>query len=514
MLLGSYTWPFLSSYHLAIYHDPYSSAPMAAGLAIDLALAAIFFSAALSLMDRCCSQASFVWAIFLGFSITLALDLGRFCWTVYHGGPGWRATTRVDLLCFISTAVFLLWWLVPRVLEKCTKATRLGLALLGCCIFWMFPMLVYTAVCTRRPALNGFNRLVTATSPRPQRIIWILLDELSYDEVFDHRQPDVKLPHFDELKSQGVVFSNVQPIGDSTERIVPALLLGREIDNIRSSLHRNLYFHDVETSRWEPFNQEASIFADAQRLNWTTGVAGWYNPYCHILSKVLDSCYWQAINPSEIERVTVLRAMGSPLDSLVSRIRAPRSSSDLQLQAHTQEYKDLTAASESLIRDESINFVFIHLPVPHPPGIYNRRTNTLGVRGSYLDNLVLADRTLGDLLSLIQGTKAASRTSIIVSSDHSWRVYLWRSDSSWTREDERVSRGKFDPRPVLMIHLQGNTVGEIRSAPFSELTIHSILSAMLTGEIRSQADLDRWLNEREIKDRQELISRDLSQNAY
>ena len=28
--------------------------------------------------------------------------------------------------------------------------------------------------------------------------------------------------------------------------------------------------------------------------------------------------------------------------------------------------------AEALIRDQSISFVFIHLPVPHPPGTYDR----------------------------------------------------------------------------------------------------------------------------------------------
>lgn len=511
LLLGSYMWPFLSPNHLAIYHYPYTSAPMAAGLAIDLILTAIFFTAVLSLMDRYYSQIGFVWAVFWGFSIALALDLGRYYWWIASNGEHRsRATTRVGMFFLALAAGVSLWWFLPRVLEKCIKATRIGLALLGCCFVWMVPVLVYTAVYMRGPVQSGFSRPIEMPS-RSQRIIWVLMDELSYDQVFDHRQPDVKLPHFDQLRSQSVVFSDVRPIGDSTERIVPALFLGREIDNIRSSFQRNLYFHDVATSRWEPFNQEASIFADAQRLNWTTGVAGWFNPYCHILSNVLDACYWQAINPAD--RVTVFRAMGSPLDTVLSRIRALRSASGTQLQAHTQEYEDLTVAAESLIRDESINFVFIHLPVPHPPGIYNRRTNTLGVRGSYLDNLVLADRTLGHLLSLIQGTKAASQTTIIVSSDHSWRVYMWRSDPSWTTEDERVSRDKFDPRPVLIIHFPEENTGEVRPEPFSELGTHGIIRAMLTGEIRSQSDLDRWLNERETKSRHELISGNLAGNG-
>ena len=54
----------------------------------------------------------------------------------------------------------------------------------------------------------------------------------------------------------------------------------------------------------------------------------------------------------------------------------------------------LIASSQKLIGDDSIGFVFIHLPVPHPGGFYNRQTGAFSVPGSFLDNLALADRAL------------------------------------------------------------------------------------------------------------------------
>ena len=55
--------------------------------------------------------------------------------------------------------------------------------------------------------------------------------------------------------------------------------------------------------------------------------------------------------------------------------------------------------AEALIRDQSISFVFIHLPVPHPPGIYDRSTGRERAGGTYIDNLALADRSLGELMA-------------------------------------------------------------------------------------------------------------------
>ena len=113
-----------------------------------------------------------------------------------------------------------------------------------------------------------------------------------------------------------------------------------------------------------------------------------------------------------------------------------------------------------MIGDESLGFVFIHLPVPHPGGFYDRRTGALGVNGSYLDNLVLADEALGQLLQWIDETPPVKETTVIVSSDHSWRVGMWKMSPMWTDEDERVSQGRFDPRPVLMVRFPGSESGQ------------------------------------------------------
>lgn len=405
------------------------------------------------------------------------------------------------LLCLAIGTGLLLARFSPNVLRECVRITRFGLALFGCCIFWILPQLAYTAIHTRLPAVTSFNRAPAQADPSSPRVIWILMDELSYDQVFDHRQPDLELPHFDQLRRDSVTFSNVQPEGYYTERILPALFLGRRIDNIRSSFERDLYVHDAKTSQWRPFRQDASVFGEAKRLGWTTGVAGWYNPYCQILQSVLDTCYWQSIISFPVgisgEKHGLADVMFQPLDGPLSHFKISASAEDLAVMGHAQEYKDISAAADSLIENASIRFLFIHLPVPHPPGIYNRETHTLGVKGTYLDNLVLADKTLGQLLGLIQRTTAASRTTFIISSDHSWRVDMWRVDPSWTLEEQRASKGRFDRRPVLMIHFPGCDSSELRSEPFPELGINGMLQAMLKDKLSSQTDMNRWLMQHE-----------------
>ena len=68
------------------------------------------------------------------------------------------------------------------------------------------------------------------------RIVWLLFDELSYDQAFDHRFPGLAMPAFDKLKSESVSFSDLQPAGYHTERVIPSFFLGHVVNDIRSNL--------------------------------------------------------------------------------------------------------------------------------------------------------------------------------------------------------------------------------------------------------------------------------------
>ena len=125
------------------------------------------------------------------------------------------------------------------------------------------------------------------------RIVWLLFDELSYDQTFDHRFPGLAMPAFDQFRSESVVFSDLKPAGYYTDRVIPSFFLGTPVDNIRSTLDGEPQVKLAGSQRWQAFDAHATLFSDAQRLGWTTGVVGWYNPYCRILAGTLNYCFWR-----------------------------------------------------------------------------------------------------------------------------------------------------------------------------------------------------------------------------
>jgi hypothetical protein len=157
---------------------------------------------------------------------------------------------------------------------------------------WIVPQLLHLALVRQLdkraapnhpPILSGSNR----------RIVWILFDELSYEQAFDHPASGIKLPNFDRLHTGSVLFSNLKPAGFYTERIIPSLFLGRRIDQIRSTVYGDLWYKDETQNRWLAYDPNITLFALAQRNGWSSGVDGWFNPYCRILASVLNVCFWE-----------------------------------------------------------------------------------------------------------------------------------------------------------------------------------------------------------------------------
>src|SRR5579862_5148821 len=151
-------------------------------------------------------------------------------------------------------------------------------------------------------------------------------------------------------------------------------------------------------------------------------------------------------------------------------------------ESHQRDYQSGMERTHALLRDSSIRFVYVHLDVPHPPGIYDRHAHRFATDGSYLDNLALADVALGQMLDTLEKTPAWPRTTLIVCGDHSWRVALWREHTAtWTAEDKAASAGRFDRRPVLAIHSFDQHAPSTDTRQISLLAVHDVIAGILRG---------------------------------
>ncbi len=331
-----------------------------------------------------------------------------------------------------------------------------------------------------------------ALTPQPPRrhplLVWIIFDELSYDQVFEHRAHDLQLPNFDTLRSQSTLFSNVQPVAYKTAKVLPSLFTGHIVDEARYDSESRLMLHYAGMRGWHLQSGDETIFADAQKNGWRTAVVGWYNPYCTVYTSAIDNCYWSnwdTLDGPMAARYGFWRNTLSPFRQLglrtLSPAKADRDFCTYDVQQHYQSHIDIEQHAFQLLHTDQADFIFLHLAIPHSPNIWSRISDdyTQSCDSSYLDNLALADREMGRILTTLQASPRWKDTTLIVEGDHSWRVKLWNSLPAWTEEDDAASHEVFDPRPALLIHQAGQTEPQTNATAWPLIRLHDVIDQML-----------------------------------
>jgi hypothetical protein len=97
---------------------------------------------------------------------------------------------------------------------------------------------------------------------------------------------------------------------------------------------------------------------------------------------------------------------------------------------------------------------------------------------------------LGRLMQEIDETSGTGGSTVIVSSDHSFRVPMWKASPYWSAEEEQVTQGVFDPRPVFMVHFAGERAGTEVLASLPELVEYDVIAGMLEGKITAPSDIE------------------------
>jgi hypothetical protein len=330
------------------------------------------------------------------------------------------------------------------------------------------------------------------TSPQLPRqhplLVWIVFDELSYDQVFEHRSRDLNLPNFDALRAESTLFTNTEPAGYHTVKIIPSLLTGRTVDGIRYNFHNRLWVRHEDDHKWAPIEGAQTVFADAEQAGWRTAAVGWYNPYCAIYSDAIQNCYWtnhDMFDGLMAQNTPFWTNVYTPLEQVVRELKSParadRHLCSFDVRHRYQTETDLQQHAFQLLHTDQADFVFLHFAIPHSPNIWSRINGdyTESCDSSYIDNLALVDRVLGRVVSTLQASPRWNTTTLIVQGDHGWRIDAWNWLPAWTQEDDAASRGVFDQRPALLIHQSGQNQPQLVAKRWPMIQVHSVVEQVL-----------------------------------
>lgn len=319
----------------------------------------------------------------------------------------------------------------------------------------------------------------TSTTTEPRFVVWMIFDELDYRLAFEDRPQDVELPEFDRLRAQAVFATNALPPSNATLKSIPSLITGRVVDeaDVEGPDDLLLSYHGSKDA--VPWSRQDNVFRRARAIGADTALVGWYHPYCRILAADLSRCAFTSVYQTAIGRLDT----HSFIDSVIAEAAAILPTNGRRL--HIESYEQIVGDASYAVNVQHEGLLYLHLPVPHPPSIYDPAKNETTVMSwsnvtGYLGNLELADRALGEIRGAMEKAGTWDRATVIASADHPWR-------------QSHAHDGKKDARVPFLVKLPGQKTTVEHAEKIETVITSKLVLELLQGRIEGPEALKSWL---------------------
>jgi hypothetical protein len=329
-----------------------------------------------------------------------------------------------------------------------------------------------------------------AEKPPARRLVFLLFDELDFEQTFARRPLELDLPQLDRLRREAWSAESAYPQSNWTRASVPALLSGQEVFDARPAgpADLRLSLADREVS-WRDL---PSLFSRARALGVSSAITGNYHPYCRLFGDQVAQCHAHSDYPEPRNWAELAGAYhqnlvhGVPGARWLGLDRFTRHYGRKHVERRASMYGSIHCEAVTLVGRAELGLVFAHYPIPHWPPIYLRDSRTLGPGGSYLDNLALVDRSIGEIRAALQAAGLADRTALLVTADHAHR----REGP----EKGDVDVGNPAHRVPFLLYLPGGSPGVIHRELVRGAATFDVAVAFLAGEVQAHADVSRMLS--------------------
>jgi hypothetical protein len=347
-----------------------------------------------------------------------------------------------------------------------------------------------------------------------RRVLWLLFDEFDQRLAFDVRRPVVPLPSLDRLRSESFTADHAQQTASWTMMALPSLINGRVYSRVELSDLRTLRLFPEGGKTGAFWHDEPNVFKRAHALGVNTAMIGWHHPYCRVIGDSISQC---ADFPNGHPTAGLLREISVADESVAQAVAylfrlqfanllemlfitgdvAKVSRDEFVQRRQQKQYFEIRSRAFPAITDPKLGFVFVHFPIPHLHGIYNRQRADFSLSDSlsYVDNLALVDRTLGELRGLLKEKGLWDSTTILISSDHGLRPDVWQGRLGWNDELQELTASGQSPLVPFIVKFAGSTSNQNYDRPFSAVVTGDLVLEILAGHVSNAAETALWLDE-------------------
>jgi hypothetical protein len=279
--------------------------------------------------------------------------------------------------------------------------------------------------------------------------------------------------------------SEAYPPGPETPISIPGYYDGRLVSYIDHEGPRELVVrfhgedHDVGMST------QTSVFDRARTLGANTALLEWYHPTCRVLNNLTYCRWWPLAMQHNSMGESFWQVLPNQARSLGETNIFSLFGRTLTADQHTGVYHEMMAEAKKLLADPAYGFVLVHLPVPHAPHAYDRKTGTFTLGNKpfqgYWDSLALLDLTVGELRRAMEDAGLWDATTVLFTSDHSYR------------DSERLD-GKTDYRIPYLLKLAGQKDGAVYDKRFNTVLTSDMLMDVMNGQVRDGASTADWID--------------------
>ena len=329
-----------------------------------------------------------------------------------------------------------------------------------------------------------------AMPTRPaHRVVWILFDEWDQYLTFQNRAKGLALPEVDRFRSQALYGERVFPPGGDTLESLPSLLIGKIVQSTKRTVPNDLLLTFADSKKTEPWSIQPNVFQRARQLGVNSAIVGFYHPYPRILGRDVtrsfslsslttheDEIYWREMHG--------LDKLSLTLEELLYRVELIKRSGLLRDRRAKRTfrilYRETRAEALKLLRNPDAGLLMLHLPIPHPPAIFDRARGqvTADAHGGYEENLALMDATLGEFRRAMQANGEWDNSLVLLTSDHPLR-------------GRSVAKHPWIP---FLLKLPGQKQTVSYAPAFNSVLTQDLLLAALRGELHTTEEVVEWLN--------------------